>query len=164
MSGSAADTGRFADLGDPRATALVAELHRQGRTIMVQPYVDAIEADGETSMVFLGGEFSHAVRRDPLLVEHGVRHPVVVADVLHTVSSVRPSEAEHALAAAALATVPGGRRGLTYARVDLVPGAQGPLLLELEVTDCFLFLSFASAGSRDRLARHLLASDCPGGS
>ena len=39
-----------------------------------------------------------------------------------------------------------------------IPGPDGPLLLELEATDCFLFLAFASAESRDRLSRRLLRS------
>jgi hypothetical protein len=31
------------------------------------------------------------------------------------------------------------------------------VLLELEATDCFLFLSYASAAARQRLAEHVLA-------
>ncbi len=61
ISGGAADTGHFADPADPGAVALVARLHAQGRTAMVQPYLPGIDSDGETSLVFLGGEFSHAV-------------------------------------------------------------------------------------------------------
>jgi hypothetical protein len=34
---------------------------------MVQPYLAGIDTDGETSLVYLGGQFSHAVRREPLL-------------------------------------------------------------------------------------------------
>ena len=54
--------------------------------------------------------------------------------------------------------MPGGGQHLTYARVDIIPGPGGPVLLELEATDCFLFLAFASAGPRLRLGRHLLGS------
>ena len=65
VSGSAADTGRFAGLDDPGAVALMADLHEQNRTVMVQPYLDGIDVDGEISLVFLGGQYSHAVRRAP---------------------------------------------------------------------------------------------------
>jgi hypothetical protein len=156
VSGSAADTGRFGDLDDPGAGALLARLHDQGRTAMVQPYVDGIDVDGEVSMVFLGGQYSHAVRRAPLLLDRGVRHAVVVADVLDTMQRAEPTDAQFAVAAKALAAVPGGGQRLTYARVDLLPGPHGPLLLELEATDCFLFLSFAAPEARRRLGRHLL--------
>jgi len=158
VSGSAADTGRFGSLHDPGAIALMTELHRQKRTVMVQPYLDGIDVDGELSLVFLGAQYSHAVRRAPLLLDHGVRNAVVVADVMSTIEPAQPTDAEFAVAAAALAEVPGGGERLTYARVDLIPGPDGPLLLELEATDCFLFLAFATAESRDRLAEHLLRS------
>ncbi|MGX5655801.1 ATP-grasp domain-containing protein [Geodermatophilus nigrescens] len=156
VSGSAADTGRFGRLADPDATALVAALHAQGRTVMVQPYLPGIDTAGETSMVFLAGEFSHAVRREPLLAGAGVRRPVVVADVLGTVRPVEPDAAQLAVARAALDAVPGGRGALSYARVDVIPGDAGPVLLELEVTDCFLFLASAAPHARAQLAEHVL--------
>ena len=158
VSGSAADTGRFEDLHDPGAVALMADLHRQNRTVMVQPYLDGIDVDGELSLVFLGAQYSHAVRRAPLLLQQGVRNAVVVADVLNTIEPAQPSEAESAAAAAALAAVPGGGERLTYARVDIIPGPDGPAVLELEATDCFLFLSFGSVEARHRLTEHLLRS------
>ena len=161
VSGSAADTGRFADPADPAAAELVARLHAQGRTAMVQPYLPGIEADGETSLVVLGGEFSHAVRRAPLLAGTGVRRAVVVADVLATIRPVAVTDAQRAVAEAALAAVPGGAGGLSYARVDLIPGPDGPVLLELEATDCFLFLAHADDGARRRLAEHVLAAAWP---
>lgn len=157
VSGSAADTGRFADPDDPAAAALVARLHAQGRTAMVQPYLPSIEVEGETSVVFLAGECAVAVRRDPLLTDHGVRGPVVVADVLSTIREVQLTEAQRRVAESALDAVPGGRHRLSYARVDLVPGATGPVVLELEATDCFLFLTRASPDARSRLADHVLS-------
>ena len=157
VSGSAADTGRFSDPDDPAAAALVAQLHAEGRTAMVQPYLPGIEVEGETSLVFLGGTFSHAVRREPLLAAAGVRRAVVVADVLATDRPAPVTQAQRQVAESALAAVPGGGGRLSYARVDLIPGAGGPVLLELEATDCFLFLSQAGAGARSRLAEHVLA-------
>jgi glutathione synthase/RimK-type ligase-like ATP-grasp enzyme len=161
VSGSAADTGRFSGPGDAAATELVDALHAQGRTAMVQPYLTGIDAEGETSLVFLGGRFSHAVRREPLLGTSGVRGSVVVADVLATVRGVEPAAAQLSLAELAMDAVPGGRGRLGYARVDVIPGPDGPVLLELEATDCFLFLSFASPAARARMAEHLLRPPGP---
>ncbi len=156
VSGSAADTGRFPDPSDHEALALVARLHAEGRTAMVQPYLPRIETEGETSLVFLGGEYSHAVRREPLLTTTGERRAVVVADVLSTIRPAQPVQDQRDLAERALDAVPGGRDGVSYARVDVIPGPDGPVLLELEATDCFLFLSFATAASRASLAEHVL--------
>jgi hypothetical protein len=124
---------------------------------MVQPYLAGIEVEGETSVVFLGGVFSHAVRRAPLLTGTGERTPVGVSDVLAGLRSVPLDDRQRAVAETALDAVPGGRHRLTYARVDLIPGADGPVVLELEATDCFLFLACSTPAARRRLAEHLLA-------
>ena len=158
VSGSAADTGRFRAGDDEGAHRLVGRLHAHGRTVMVQPYLDGIDTEGETSLIYLGGVYSHAVRREPLLTETGVRRPVVVADVLSEVRQVDASPQQRRVAESALAQVPGGRGTLTYARVDLIPADHGPVVLELEATDCFLFLSYAPAEALDRMVAHLLAA------
>lgn len=157
VSGSAADTGRFA-ADDPRAHDLVRRLHAQGRTAMLQPYVSGIDVDGETSLVYLGGVYSHAVRRAPLLTTTGVREPVVVADVLGTLRRVEATPAQRQVAEAALDAVPGAPEGLTYARIDLIPDSDGPVVLELEATDCFLFLSYATPDALSRMTGHLRAA------
>jgi hypothetical protein len=57
-----------------------------------------------------------------------------------------------AVAERTLAAVPGGRDRLLYARVDLIPGADGaPVLVELELTEPSLFIGYAD-GAPDRLA------------
>ena len=96
------------------------------------------------------------VRREPLLAGQGPRRPVVVADVLGTVRPADPDDAQLAVARAALDAAPGGRTTLSHARVDVVPGPTGPVLLELEVTDCFLFLAWAAPEARARLAGPVL--------
>ena len=53
------------------------------QTVMVQPYVAAIEEHGETGLIFIGGQFSHAISKGPMLVgERGARawRPVQVGD------------------------------------------------------------------------------------
>jgi hypothetical protein len=111
VSGSAADTGRFSG-DDPGAHDLVRRLHQQARTAMVQPYVPGIDVEGETSLVYLGGAYSHAVRRVPLLTAAGERAPVVVADVLGTVLPVEASAAQRRVAGLALDAVPDVPEGL----------------------------------------------------
>lgn len=156
VSGSAADTGRFSSIDDAGTCDLAQRLHAQGRTVMVQPYLPAIEMEGETSLVFLGGDFSHAVRRDPLLTVNGERGRVVVADVLSTIQHVEATQAQLETAVAALGAVPGGQHRVSYARVDVIPGAEGPVVLELEATDCFLFLDHATPIAITRFVEHVL--------
>jgi glutathione synthase/RimK-type ligase-like ATP-grasp enzyme len=111
--------------------------------ILVQPYLSGIE-EGEYSLVYIGGELSHAVTKRPahgeFLVQEHYGGSVEVATV--------PSEVAQAadLAIAAL-TVP-----WVYARVDaLVDERLGPRIVEIEMIEPDLFLRYAP-GSAERLA------------
>ena len=74
------------------------------------------------------------------------------------VSVREPTEAERAVAEAALAAVPGGPDRLLYARVDLLPDeASDPVVIELELTEPSLWLSSAP-GSADRFAAAIRAA------
>jgi len=151
VSASAADTARYAAGADSRPH--VARLQAAGRTVMVQPYLTGIEERGETSVLHLGGRFSHAARKAPVLVP-GLADPHDVE-----ITAREPSAAELALAEAALAAVPGGP--LLLSRTDLVPGPDGePVLLELELTEPCLFLSTAP-GAVDRFAGAVAAAVRP---
>jgi hypothetical protein len=125
-----------------------------GQTVMVQPYLEAIDEVGETALMFFGGTFSHAVGKQAMLA--GDRE--LEAGGLYkkeTIEPRRPTDAELAVATRALAAVPGGPGGLAYARVDLIPDATGqPLLIELELTEPSLFLTHGP-GSAARFATSL---------
>ncbi len=62
------DTRRFTDRSAAREHA--AALQDSGRTALVQPYDARVEA-GETALVFLGGEQSHAFTKGPMLPPEG---------------------------------------------------------------------------------------------
>lgn len=140
---------REAELARSHAERLLAA--RQ--TVMVQPYLEQIEARGEAALIFFGGVFSHAVTKGAMLADQ--RELVSGLYKAEVITPRRASRAELAIARAALAAVPGGAERLAYARVDLVPGPDGaPLIIELELTEPSLFLGTAP-GSAERLAAHL---------
>jgi hypothetical protein len=153
VSGGSNDTGRY-DLADPAHRRLAAEHVRRlgaaGRLVMVQPYLSAVDEDGETALLFLGGEFSHAARKGALLTgpDVGVEGLYKEEDI----AAREPTPGQLAVAAAVLAAVPFDPADLLYARVDLIPdGAGAPLLLELELTEPSLFLAMG-AGAPERFA------------
>lgn len=110
-------------------------LEHAGRDFLVQPCLASVVAHGETNLVHLGGRFSHAIHK-------GARW---AGDREQSRGLVEPTEAERALARAALAAV--AARGLgepVYARVDMAEGPDGrPLLMELELVEPALFLDRA---------------------
>ena len=60
------DVRRFGD--DPAgAHDHIDAVHARGAVAMVQHYQSAIDEHGETGMVFVGGAFSHAFRKEPIL-------------------------------------------------------------------------------------------------
>jgi glutathione synthase/RimK-type ligase-like ATP-grasp enzyme len=153
VSAGSRDTARFAAGDDARAAALVDRIHASGRTAMVQPYLDAVDGAGETALLFFDGAFSHAIRKGPLLTPGADPHEDVFA--AEDITAREPSGAERALAERVVAVVRERfGRDLPYARVDLVPGPDGPQVLELELAEPSLFFG-QSDGAAERFAAAL---------
>lgn len=145
------DAERFGPGHHAAARAHVARLHAEGRTALWQPYVASVEVVGEAGLVFLGGRFSHAIRKAAMLEPERALVGGLYREEQISARPVRASELD--VAHAALTAVPGGAGRLVYARVDLVTGDDGePQVLEVEVTEPSLFLGTAP-GSAGRLAR-----------
>ena len=62
VGGSSRDTVNEARVGAPAAARHLRELSLR-EDVVVQPFVDAVLERGELSLVYLGGRFSHAVRK-----------------------------------------------------------------------------------------------------
>jgi glutathione synthase/RimK-type ligase-like ATP-grasp enzyme len=140
------------DAGDERAREHVDDLHTAGKTVIVQPYLEAVDRDGEIALLYTGGAFSHAVRKAPLLAPGGGPGAGLYVD--ERISATQPSHEELELAERALAAVPFAPDELLYARVDLLPG---PVVLEVELTEPSLFLGYAE-GAVDRFADSIAAA------
>ncbi|MDE1885249.1 MAG: hypothetical protein KGH92_05010 [Xanthomonadaceae bacterium] len=124
-----------------------------GRSVLLQPYLDRVDAHGETALIFFDGKFSHAIRKGPLLRRgEGPTRALFAAE---HIAAREPSAAERDLAERTLAAIPSGT--LLYARVDLIHDADGaPRVLELELTEPSLFFAHAP-GSAARFAKAALA-------
>jgi hypothetical protein len=144
------DTSRYGPVDEAGARAHVARLLAAGREVMVQPYVASVETSQETSLLYVGGEYSHGAHNGRVLTGVGALSPND-----WDLGPREPSVAERELAEKVLAAVD---EPLLYARVDLLAGEDGPLLLELELTEPFLFLDF-DAGAADRFAAAIAGWD-----
>jgi glutathione synthase/RimK-type ligase-like ATP-grasp enzyme len=122
--------------------------------VMVQPFLPEIE-DGEWSLVFLGGEFSHAVKKRPAAGDFRVQH-----DFGGTIERCEPDpalvdDASAALRAAAEVTDT-GLEDILYARVDGVMRSGRLLLMELELIEPVLFFAQAP-GAAARMAELIVS-------
>jgi Prokaryotic glutathione synthetase, ATP-grasp domain len=122
--------------------------------LMVQPFLPEIR-EGEWSLIFLGGEFSHAVVKRPAegdfrvqddfrgTVERREPEPLLIDDaraVLHAAARVTGTRPEDIL----------------YARVDGILRGGKLLLMELEVIEPALFFSHAP-GAAARMAELIVS-------
>jgi glutathione synthase/RimK-type ligase-like ATP-grasp enzyme len=132
------------------AASLVATAPAPARDVLVQPLVETIASEGETSLVYVGGAYSHAVRKRPAEGDYRVQEEHGGGQ-----APVDPTDPQLAVAQRALEAVPGD---LLYARVDLVTGSEtgDPQVMEVEVVEPSLYLSSAP-GSTDRFAAAIAA-------
>ena len=154
VSGAAKDTLRAHPGEEARAAALVAELHAEGRTALVQPHVASVDERGETGLYFYGGRFSHAIGKGAVLR----RGAEPARDMrLGITQRVWPRQASAAELAVAQRTVDWLTRRFgeipAYARIDLVLGDDGaPQILELELTEPCMWFAHADAAAPRRFA------------
>jgi len=146
------DVQRFPRDAADRALAYVQLLQGRGQHVILQPYLRAIERDGETNLAFFDGHYSHAIRKSAMLMADGTVH-VPTQDLRQ---ARHADAAEQAVASAALRAAAAQlelEEPLLYARVDLIRGDDGqPMVLELEICEPSLNLPFAE-GSALRFAQ-----------
>jgi glutathione synthase/RimK-type ligase-like ATP-grasp enzyme len=118
------------------------ESYYANRALMVQPFLQAVVTEGEYSMFYFNGEFSHAIIKTPqaddfrVQEEHGGRiSPVVAEAELHSAGA----RALHAIAEPPL-----------YARADFVrnPYGAGFWLMELELIEPSLYFRMDAESPR----------------
>jgi glutathione synthase/RimK-type ligase-like ATP-grasp enzyme len=114
------------------STALEAVLQRQHA--MVQPFLPSLQDQGELSLIYIAGQFSHAVRKRP--AEGDFRVQSLWGG---TFAPAQPETAHLEIANRALSQV---EPTPLYARVDLVNDLNGdPCLIELELIEPNLYLT-----------------------
>ncbi len=114
------------------AAAVAALRVLAGREVLLQPFLPAVLVEGERSLVFFGGVFSHALDKVPVAGEFRVQeeHGGIISGVEPDAASMEVAETALRL----LDSVP------LYARVDLVRDAGRPVLMELELIEPSLYL------------------------
>lgn len=148
------DTQRHLRDAHQAIAAHIERLLENGRSVLLQPYLDRVDELGETALIHFNGEYSHSIRKGALL-RRG-EGPTVELYAAEQIDPREPDKDERALASKVLAALP-FKAPPAYARVDLIRGADGsPVLLELELAEPSLFFQHAP-GSARRFAGVLLA-------
>lgn len=110
-----------------------------GRRMLIQPLVASIATEGEFSLFYFAGQFSHAIVKRPAQGDFRVHEQFGGRE-----EAIAPPSGALALADRTLAALPVLP---LYARVDMVTGADAAfLLMELELIEPSLFLEHAPDG------------------
>jgi glutathione synthase/RimK-type ligase-like ATP-grasp enzyme len=133
------DARRHARAATDEILAHMQPLLAAGRSVMLQPYLESVDRDGETALMFIDGHFSHAVRKGPLLPAGAPATTALFA--AEDIRARAPAADELAVAEQVLAHLPFER--LLYGRVDLIRDDAGqPCVLELELTEPSLYVVY----------------------
>jgi hypothetical protein len=115
-----------------------------GKRMMIQPYLPSIAAEGEYSLFYFGGTFSHSIIKRPAAGDFRVQDQFGGYEEAIEAPEAAKTLAEVALAATAAITQ---TATLAYARVDMLRDYDGNFrLMELELIEPSLFFRFAEDG------------------
>lgn len=154
LGASARETLRFrVDVADELAAAqrhvdrMVIE---RDEDMVVQPYLDNVEREGELSAIWLAGRLSHGVRKVPVAGDYRVQDDFGAHDEPWSLDADAHALCERVFAGLARVLARLGVAGpLLYARVDMLRGADGSLVLnELELVEPSLFFRHHHAAGR----------------
>ncbi|SFN75895.1 ATP-grasp domain-containing protein [Xenorhabdus japonica] len=148
------DVKRYARQLEDKAIKHINSLIEKGHHVILQPYLESIDSDGETNLSYFDGVYSHAICKRALLMPDGT-----VNSPLQEFRKARSAdEDERAVATAVLNAVTLHlhlEQPLLYARIDLIRGNNGqPMVLEVEICEPSLNLPF-SEGSAIQFAKAL---------
>ena len=142
------DAQRFGPEEKEDAAEHAQRMLSEKRSVLLQPYLNRVDEYGETALIYFEGQFSHAIRKGPLLKRK--EGPTTELFAKETITARAPDEAELSVGARALRALP--FETPLYARVDLIRDGEGaPVVLELELIEPSLFFQFAER-SAERFA------------
>jgi glutathione synthase/RimK-type ligase-like ATP-grasp enzyme len=126
------DAFRFSRDEEPRRWAEITECFR-GRACMVQPFMHRVQTEGEYSLFFFNGHFSHAILKVPAPDEFRSQEERGAQILAVSAEPGLLRSGERAMAAV--------RSRSLYARIDFVRNGSGGFdLMELELIEPSLYL------------------------
>ncbi len=128
----AADLAQFSDCAEPG-------------TMLLQPYVSDIENTGELSLLYFGGQFSHAVVKRPRSGDFRVQ------EAFGGTASAGQASAD-CIASGAIALAVLLAADACYARVDMVNSQRGHQIMEVELLEPDLYLRLAPPQANQNFA------------
>jgi glutathione synthase/RimK-type ligase-like ATP-grasp enzyme len=102
------------------------------RTAIIQPYISSVDDEGEKAIIVINGEISHVAKKVPALTKGGHGDAAgqleITSEIRDIVKNISNAVSEW--------------DNLLFARVDVVRMGEKLVLMELELTEPWLFMQF----------------------
>ena len=134
---------------EDEAIEYVKRILEAKRTVIIQPYISSVDDEGEKAIIVINGKISHAAKKVPALTKGGhgdaagqLEITTEMKDIVKTISSAVSEWNE-----------------LLFARVDVVRMDEKLVLMELELTEPWLFMQFRPEAGVDlfKALKHRIA-------
>ncbi len=160
VSAGSRDTVRLSS-SDPAsvksAQALIDRILAAGKSAMIQPYLDHVDTDGETALLYIGGKYSHAIRKGPLLRKDTEVERVHGLYLQEDISARTPREDQLELANRVVGFMTEKFGDALYTRIDLIDNhLDEPTVLEVEAVEPSIFFATEPA-SYPRFVRAVIS-------
>lgn len=146
VSAGSNDTFRLAGDDGASIARAVQTIIASDRVAMIQPYLPDVDTDGERGCVYVDGVFDHAFTKGALL--HPGAQEVDGLFVAETIDPADATEVERQIADRVMAWVSDRFGPLLYGRVDLLPAASGPRVVEVELIEPSMFFEVDPPSAR----------------
>ena len=119
------------------------------RTVIIQPYILSVDDEGEKAIIVINGEISHAAKKVPALTKGGHGDAAgqleITTEMRDIVKNISNAVSEW--------------NDLLFARVDVVRMGEKLVLMELELTEPWLFMQFRPEAGVDlfKALKHRIA-------
>ena len=117
---------------EAEAIEFVKRILEAKRTAIIQPYISSVDDEGEKAIIVINGEISHVAKKVPALTKGGHGD---AAGQLEITSEIRDIVKN-------ISNAVGEWDDLLFARVDVVRMGEKLVLMELELTEPWLFMQF----------------------
>jgi glutathione synthase/RimK-type ligase-like ATP-grasp enzyme len=136
-------------LTEEEAIDYVKRILEAKRTVIIQPYISSVDDEGEKAIIVINGEISHAAKKVPALTKGGhgdaAGHLEITTEMKDIVKTISSAVSEW--------------NDLLFARVDVVRMGEKLVLMELELTEPWLFMQFRPEAGVDlfKALKHRIA-------
>ena len=117
---------------EEEAIEYVKKIFEANRTAIIQPYISSVDDEGEKAIIVINGEISHVAKKVPALTKGGHGDAAGQLEITNEIRDIVKT----------ISNAVSEWNDLLFARVDVVRMGEKLVLMELELTEPWLFMQF----------------------